>query len=342
MSYELIWRLVFNFLSFLYFLFVYFFDERLRLSLCAAYTEPFWKARVVVCITSAPFFVRSVFYSRAFLCAQHLLFARLFFVRSVFYSRTILKSSRFLFARLSLCTAFSSSYSWSILKSSRSLFAHLSESLCAAFCFSGFAQWNVSTVVLYIALPLCMGESDNSFKKTLCLMNIRLQDLLLSHEPTPWLRRHQLFAPSFQDYKLPQTLWKVLLVKVHLVTVYKMWDSREVGSCVQFRIHASSLICICVSSDASAWRLAPFLCVLASASERVLVHPFWKARNPREGFSLWWLEWVGFRSGICQRTQSICLFLGSTIYVGKSWDQMFLFINDIWYPKDAGGPWGYP
>jgi len=53
-------------------------------------------------------------------------------------------------------------------------------------------------------------------------MNIRLQDLLLSHEPTPWLRRHQLFAPSFQDYKLPQTLWKVLLVKVHLVTVYKM------------------------------------------------------------------------------------------------------------------------
>ena len=65
-----------------------------------------------------------------------------------------------------------------------------------------------------------------------------------------------------------------------------MWDSREVGSCVQFRIHASPLICIYLSSDASAWRLAPFLCVLASASERVLVHPFWKARNPRVGFSL--------------------------------------------------------
>ena len=34
--------------------------------------------------------------------------------------------------------------------------------------------------------------SDISFKKTFCLMNIRPQDLL-SHEPTVWFRRHQLF-----------------------------------------------------------------------------------------------------------------------------------------------------
>ena len=35
-------------------------------------------------------------------------------------------------------------------------------------------------------------QSDTSFKKTFCLMNIRPQDLL-SHEPTLWFRRQQLF-----------------------------------------------------------------------------------------------------------------------------------------------------
>jgi len=33
------------------------------------------------------------------------------------------------------------------------------------------------------------AESDISFKKTFCLMNIRPQDFL-SHEPTLWFRRH--------------------------------------------------------------------------------------------------------------------------------------------------------
>jgi len=136
--------------------------------------------------------VRSVFDLRAFPCAQRLLFARCFFVHSVFYSRAILQSSRFLFARLSLCAAFS--YSRAILKSSRSLFARLS--LCSAFCFCGVAQWNISIVVLYISMPLCMGESDNSFKKTLCLMNICPQDLLLSHELTLWFRRTIFLRPQ--------------------------------------------------------------------------------------------------------------------------------------------------
>ena len=149
--------------------------------------EPFRKARVVVCITPAPFFVRSVCYSRAFsLCAASSICAP-FVARSVFYSRAF-----------SLCAAFS--YPQAILKSSRSLFARLS--LCLVFCFFGFAQWNIWIVFLYISLPLCMGESDNSFKKTLCLMTRTIcpQDLLLSHEPTLWFRRHQLFglgAPSF-------------------------------------------------------------------------------------------------------------------------------------------------
>ena len=58
--------------------------------------------------------------------------------------------------------------------------------------FSGFAQWNMSIVVLHISLPLYMGESDISFKKTFCLMNVRPQDLL-SHEPNSF----GLGAPSF-------------------------------------------------------------------------------------------------------------------------------------------------
>jgi len=31
------------------------------------------------------------------------------------------------------------------------------------------AQWNKSIAVLDMYLPFCMGESDNSFKKTFCL-----------------------------------------------------------------------------------------------------------------------------------------------------------------------------
>jgi len=44
--------------------------------------------------------------------------------------------------------------------------------------------------------------SDHSFKKTFCLMNISPTNLL-SHEPTLWFRRHQLFdlgAPSFYGH----------------------------------------------------------------------------------------------------------------------------------------------
>jgi len=74
-------------------------------------------------------------------------------------------------------------YLRAILKCSQFLFASHSEKRCVFFFFWGFAQWNMSIVVLYISLPMCMGESDISFKKTFCLMNIRPHDLL-SHEPT--------------------------------------------------------------------------------------------------------------------------------------------------------------
>jgi len=46
--------------------------------------------------------------------------------------------------------------------------------------------------------------SDISFKKTFCLMNIRPQDLL-SHEPTLWFRRHQLFWFGRTIFLRPQT-----------------------------------------------------------------------------------------------------------------------------------------
>jgi len=117
------------------------------------------------------------------------------------------------------------------------------------------------------------------------LGTIRPQDLLLSHEPTRWFRRHQFFglgAPFIEGHKLPQTLWKVSLVEVHLVAVYKLWDSREVGSSVQFLIHASSSICICL-----VWRICmtpgAFLMCAASVSERVLAEPFWIARDLPKG-----------------------------------------------------------
>ena len=91
----------------------------------------------------------------------------------------------------SICVPFfvrSISYSRAILISSQSLFARHSEKRCVLFFF-GFAQWNISIVVFYISLPLYMGKSEISFKKTFCLMNIRPQDFL-SHEPTLWFRRH--------------------------------------------------------------------------------------------------------------------------------------------------------
>jgi len=150
------------------------------------------------------FFVRSVFYLRAILKSSRFLLTRLSLCAALScqqailkssltlcYSQAILKSTRSLFACLFLSATSSIyapffvrsiSYSQAILKSSQSLFARHSEKHCVFFFF-GFAQWNMSLVVLYISLPLCMGENNSWFKKTFCLMNIHPQDLL-SHEPT--------------------------------------------------------------------------------------------------------------------------------------------------------------
>jgi len=51
--------------------------------------------------------------------------------------------------------------------------------------------------------------SDLSFKKNFCLMNIRPQDLL-SHEPTLWFRRYQLFWFRRTIFLRPQTATKSL------------------------------------------------------------------------------------------------------------------------------------
>jgi len=63
------------------------------------------------------------------------------------------------------------------------------------------------------------------------------------------------------------------------VAVYKLWYSRLVSLSVQFLIHASSSICICL-----VWCICmmpdAFLMCVASASERVLAEPFWK--KPRD------------------------------------------------------------
>jgi len=169
-------------------------SEKLAMSirapfLCAqrfSIREPFWKARD--------------FYSRAFLCAQCYPINKpfwkaryLFAIREPFwkacdlYSRAFPWAHRLLFARLSLCRA-----AFPICKpfwKARNLYSRAILKSAASCFFFGFAKWNISIVVPYISLPFCMGESDISFKKTFCLMNIHPQDFL-SHEPTLWFRRH--------------------------------------------------------------------------------------------------------------------------------------------------------
>ena len=133
-------------------------------SLCAAFSirQPFWKAHD--------------FFSRAILKSSRSPFARIFFERSVLYSRAFLCAQHFLFA----------SHSEKLTISIRAPFWK-----ALRLSFFGFAQWNISIVVIYISLPLCQGESDISFKKTFCLMNIRPQDLL-SHESTLLVYAHYL------------------------------------------------------------------------------------------------------------------------------------------------------
>jgi len=113
-------------------------------------------------------------------------------------------------------------------------------------------------------------------------MNIRPQDLV-SHEPTLWFRRHQLFglgAPSFLGQKLPQSLW-ISVVEITVAALNLRVSGVAILS-VEFPIHASSSICICL-----VWRICmtpgTFLMCAASASEGVLAEPFWKAHDLRKG-----------------------------------------------------------
>jgi len=123
----------------------------------------------------APFFECSVFYHQVretFLKARDL------------YSRVFLCAQCFLFARHS---------------------EKLAISIRAPFferCVLFFLGVSNGTYQLYFFTSPChcgWGRALFRFKKTFCLMNMWSQDLL-SHEPTLWFRRHQLFglgAPSF-------------------------------------------------------------------------------------------------------------------------------------------------
>ena len=105
------------------------------------------------------------------------------------------------------------------------------------------------------------------------------------------------------------------------MAVYKLWYSRLVSLSVQFLIHASSSICICL-----VWRICmmpdAFLMCAASASERVLVEPFWKAPRSPERSS----RWLGQKSWwrLNQRVGS---------WDRRSWGRIFMrqkvFLNEV-------------
>jgi len=179
-------------------------SEKLAISICAPFlcAQRFSYLRAI--LKSSRFLIAShsekltISICAPFLCAQRFLFAShseklAIFSREPFWKARDLHLRAFsLSAASSICAPFfvcSISYLRAILKSSQSLFARHSEKRCVlCFVVFGFAQWNIWIVVLYISLPLCMGESDISFKKTFCLMDTRPQDFL-SHEPTLWFRR---------------------------------------------------------------------------------------------------------------------------------------------------------
>ena len=99
-----------------------------------------------------------------------------------------LRTVKPLFVRLPLCAAFSIREP---LWKDRDLY--LRAFLWAPrLVFLGYAQWNISIVVLYISLPLCMGRSDISF-----------QENFLSHE-----------------YLAPRWWWLLLLLSK---VVYYPW-----------------------------------------------------------------------------------------------------------------------
>jgi len=104
--------------------------------------------------------------------------------------------------------------------------------------------------------------------KTFCLTN----QLFVLGAITLVVEAHHLSKTT----KSHKVFGKCGLISKHLVAVYKLWYSRLVSLSVQFLIHASSSICICL-----VWRPDAFLMCAVSASERVLAEPFWKApRSP--------------------------------------------------------------
>jgi len=177
-----------------------------RLALSAAFSihETIWKLAISIRASS---FVRSVFYSRVMLKSSQSLCARLSlsavfsiretigtlaisirassFVRSVFYSRAILKTR----------DLYSCAFVWA---------------LCLVFLVC--VQWNISIVVLYISLSLCMGENNGSFQEDLLSYehltprpSVSRTNSLVWEPPTLWFRGTILLTHKV-PHKIPQTL----------------------------------------------------------------------------------------------------------------------------------------
>jgi len=91
-----------------------------------------------------------------------------------------------------------------------------------------------------------VGSSDHLFRKTLCLVNNRPHDLL-SHQPTLWFRLLFINHAIFLGHTVPQSLWIVSLdLRARLGAAHKLRVSGVEFLFVQFPLHASSSICICL------------------------------------------------------------------------------------------------
>jgi len=121
------------------------------------------------------------------------LFARFLFDHSIFDLRAFLCAQQFL-------------YTIHSEKLTISLFARHSEKRWVLFFFRVGPIEHIKRRSLQLTV-IVDGESDISSKKTLCLVIFRPQDLL-SHEPTLWFRRYQLFWFGRTIFLQPQTTTK--------------------------------------------------------------------------------------------------------------------------------------
>ena len=110
---------------------------------------------------------------------------------------------------------------------------------------------------------------------------------------------------------MPQSLWILSLnLKARLVPALELWVSRVVILSVQFLIHASSLICICL-----VWRICmtpgAFLMCAVSVSERVLAELIQESSrwSPGRVSRCLWCHWCGPTAISSQLSRAGLLFM---------------------------------